>query len=588
MNNQILDSDVQEFIRTNEKSDVRKLALQKNPFPNIDYRDILNQIVCLAKAKNKLPTFYATQNIYYPSRVSMEQCSSEIAAEYKANLVSGKYLVDLTGGFGVDAMAFAKRFENVVHCEKDAALSQIAKHNFETMDLSNIETFAGDGLDFLNGTTENFDVIYIDPSRRDENDSRVFSLNDCAPNVVENAQLYLQKTDCLLIKASPILDISLAQKQLETISEIHIIAIENDVKELLLILHNNTIHEIKINTVNIQKNSSESFSFIQTNDECARFSHPKKYIYEPNASIMKSGGFNEITKYIPVEKLHPNSHLYTSEDVVEFPGRIFEVLENTDYSGKKMERQLAALVGRKCNITVRNFPLTVAQIRKKWKIKDGGNNYCFFTTDLDDRKIALFCKKLHWFMKLSPLLFLFAFSFVKAQQPCDFVEFMAVDSTLAYKSSADVMLYENNFGKSSDYIIASLIVSKSSPLLSLQFIDKSATFAAAKCLSKSSKVFLQLDNGKIVTLFHVDNDDCGSLVNSVGNTQSRVLTGYFLFVKDVFEELKSSKINLMRVRFATETVDYIIRTEIKSELDGKNYKPASYFLDYFHCMTETF
>ncbi len=191
-------------------------------------------------------------------------------------------------------------------------------------------------------------------------------------------------------------------------------------------------------------------------------------------------------------------------------------------------------------------------------------------------------------MKLTSLFFLLFFSFAKAQQPCDFIEYMTADSTATYKTSADVMLYEKNFGKNSDYIIASLVVSESSaPMLSLQFIQKSATFTAAKCFDKSSKVFLQLDNGKGVTLYHVDKDDCGSRVPSVGNTESRVLTGYFLFAKDVYQELKKSKISLMRVRFSTDTVDYLIKNEVTSEVDGKTYRPASYFLDYFHCMSET-
>ncbi len=391
MDFRLLEDDVQAFIRKNEKSDIRALALKQNPFPEIDYREILTQIVGLSKARKKLPTFYNTPKIYYPSRVSMEQCSSEITANFKASLFSGNVLIDLTAGVGVDVIAFSKHFEKVIYCETSQELCEIAAHNFAAMKIDNIEIFNGDGLEFLKNSPDKFDVIYIDPSRRDENAEKVYGLEDCTPNVIEHKSEFLQKADKVLIKVSPLVDISLAKRQINKIVEVNIAAVENDVKELLFLLEMDNRKSLQINTINFKNEKVEEFSFDDSQTDFSKFSLPKKYIYEPNAAIMKSGGFNNVGNFYDLGKLHQNSHLYTSENLEQFPGRVFEVIETLDYGDKRISKLLA---GKKCNITVRNFPLTVAQIRQKWKIKDGGDLYCFFTTNIDDQKIALFCKKL--------------------------------------------------------------------------------------------------------------------------------------------------------------------------------------------------
>lgn len=392
MDKTILSDEIQAFINDNISGNVSHLALQKSKFSNVNWTTILNQIVAKQKAKSKLPTWFNTKKIYYPSKISVEQTSSEKTAEYKANLVFRNTLIDLTGGFGVDDFYFSKKMKKVVHCEINSELSEIVKHNFEVLSLDNIDCFAEDSLTILEKSTHNFDWIYIDPSRRNDVKGKVFMLKDCLPNVPELLDFYFTKTDNIMIKTAPILDISAALSELKFVKQIHIIAIENEVKELLWILEKNYISDIQIFTVNIIKETEEQFSFIlNSKSSISNYSLPKKYLFEPNASLMKSGGFDEIGIQLNLEKLHQHSHLYTSENCIDFPGRVFEIESVIPYDKKAMKDVLS---NKKANITTRNFPETVENIRKKWKIHDGGNLYCFFTTDINNSKIVLLCKKL--------------------------------------------------------------------------------------------------------------------------------------------------------------------------------------------------
>ncbi|MCZ8198533.1 MAG: RsmD family RNA methyltransferase [Flavobacterium sp.] len=391
MNNSLLNTEIQQFIEDNLQTPVLKLALQKNPFPEVDWIEILNQISCKSKAKDKLPTFYQTKNILYPSKISLEQTSSEQTANYKSELVSGKNLIDLTGGFGVDDYFFSKKVTKIVHCELNEELSQIVKHNFEQLKVENSDFYFGDSYEILQNLNQKFDWIYIDPSRRNDAKGKVFMLKDCLPNVPDLLDFYLEYSNNILIKTAPILDISAGLSELKNVKEIHIVAVENEVKELLWIIEKNYSKEIEIKTINFNKEAIERFDFQYDSGSYASIGLPQKYLYEPNSAIMKSGGFNEIRSAFPVEKLHQHSHLYTSNTQIEFPGRIFEIENCFSYSKNDMK---VFIEKTKANITTRNFPETVEVIRKKWKIKDGGNRYCFFTTDLNNNKIVLLCKKL--------------------------------------------------------------------------------------------------------------------------------------------------------------------------------------------------
>jgi len=387
----LLSNEIQDLINSNLNTDVAKLALQKNKFANVEWTSILSQIVAKQKAKTKLPSWFSTSNIYYPSKISVEQTSSEKTAQYKSDLISGSSLIDLTGGFGVDDFYFSKKINQVVHCEISADLSKIVDYNFKQLNVENIRCIVGDSAETLKNLDEKFDWIYIDPSRRNEAKGKVFMLKDCVPNVTELLDYYFEYSPKIMIKTAPILDISAGLLELKNVKAIHIVAIHNEVKELLWILEKNYTKSIAIKTTNLVKDEWEKFSFILGNETIATYSLPKKYLFEPNASVMKSGGFNEIMVQFNVKKLQQHSHLYTSDNIIDFPGRIFEIETCFDYNKQNMK---SFLESKKANITTRNFPESVENIRKKWKINDGGDLYCFCTTDVNNNKIVLLCNKI--------------------------------------------------------------------------------------------------------------------------------------------------------------------------------------------------
>jgi len=261
LNTSILSKNIQDFITQNNSASISKLALQKNPFPEVDWILILNQIEAKSKAKDKLPTWFSTENIIYPGKISVEQTSSEKTAAYKASLLSGETLIDLTGGFGVDDYYFSKKFKSISHCEINENLSAIVKHNFKQLEITNCDFYADDSTNVLNQLNQKWSWIYIDPSRRNDAKGKVFMLKDCLPNVPELLDFYFEKTDSILIKTAPLLDISAGLSELKFVKNIHIIALENEVKELLFEIHNQYSGEITIKTANILKDKTETFEF---------------------------------------------------------------------------------------------------------------------------------------------------------------------------------------------------------------------------------------------------------------------------------------------------------------------------------------
>lgn len=393
MNINILHPEVQSYIKNNLKISVEEIIFKRSPFKDVSIQELANQIVAKQKSEKKLPTWFHTKNIYYPTKLSIEQTSSEITANYKADLLKGKSIIDITGGFGVDCLAFSKRFTNVTHCEINNDLSNIVAHNYKQLNIDNVITVATDGLEYLKNTSQHFDCIYIDPSRRNDIKGKVFLLKDCLPNVPENLDFLFEKTDTLLIKNSPILDISSTIHELKFVREIHVVAVNNEVKELLFLLQKNFKGLIEVKTVNFLKNRNDIFSFLLNKEVDLTYGAPQKYLYEPNAAILKSGAFTQVANCLNVTKLHKHSHLYTSNELnTNFPGRIFEIDNLFEYHKKKLKKHL---VLEKANITTRNFPKTVAQIRKETKIKDGGDSYLFFTTNLKNELIVICCKKIH-------------------------------------------------------------------------------------------------------------------------------------------------------------------------------------------------
>ncbi len=392
MNTAILDNEVQAFITANLNANLQRLILKGSPFKTVTIQELVNQIAAKKKAKDKLPTWFNTAEIYYPPKLSIEQTSSEITAQYKAQIVpKGNAFIDLTAGFGIDSFYFSKRFKQGVHCEINAELSHIVAYNYTTLGVENIRCVAQDGMRYLKESHAIFDCIYIDPSRRNSSKGKVFLLEDYEPNVLEHLDFMLDNTNVILIKVSPLLDISNVLKTLRNVAEVHCVAVQNEMKELLFYIKKGFDSAPLIKTINFDKSKIQNFDFTWKNTIETNYTMPQKYLYEPNSAIMKSGGFGAIAAAYVVSKLHPNSQLFTHNELLDFPGRCFEI-QAIIKPNKKAIRQL--IPEGKANVTVRNFPNSVATLRKKFKLKDGGDDYLFFTTLCDASKVLLHCRKI--------------------------------------------------------------------------------------------------------------------------------------------------------------------------------------------------
>ncbi|QRM90087.1 class I SAM-dependent methyltransferase [Lacinutrix sp. WUR7] len=391
MNTHLLNTEIQAFINNHLDTNIASLLLKGINFPSLETKEIIEQIEAKKRCKTKLSTWFSTEKIYYPNKLNIEQTSSETTAKHKLGLLKGKTIIDLTGGFGVDCYYFAQHFNKVIHCEINEQLSQIVSHNYNQLEVENIQTIAQDGLAYLQNNEISLDWIYIDPSRRHDSKGKVFFLKDCLPNVPVHIDLLFNKANNILIKTSPLLDLTIGLNELKHVKTIHIVAVNNEVKELLWVLENGYTDGVTIETCNIKKDTNETFRFpleekISTSSQ---YSLPLAYLYEPNAAIMKSGAFHTIANKLEVSKLHQHSHLYTNDTLIDFPGRAFKIEKVMPYNKKLLKKEGF----EKANITTRNFPESVEQIRKKHKIKDGGDVYLFFTTDLENNKIVIQTKK---------------------------------------------------------------------------------------------------------------------------------------------------------------------------------------------------
>lgn len=392
MNFALLNIDVQDYIRENENTNTAQLILKGSPFTGITSAEIAQQIEARKKAKSKIPTWYETQKIYFPPSLNLEQTSSEITAKYKASLVNGDQLIDLTGGFGIDSFFFSKEVTKVTHVELNKELSQIAEHNFKQLSSKeNIDFKAENSLEFLKNSSTHYDWIFVDPARRDDHGGKVFRLQDCEPDVLSHLNLLLDKSHFTLIKTAPLLDIQLGLKELSFVKEIHIVAVNNEVKELLWLINKAYDGKTKVISKNFTKAEEQGFTAFLEEETLAKaeYANPVNYIYEPNSAILKAGFFKLIAEKLNLKKLAQHSHLYTSENLITFPGRRFKVIKTIDFSKQDMK----IWKQQKANITTRNFPISVENIRKKFKIKDGGNDYLFFTTQQSGEKIVIHTQK---------------------------------------------------------------------------------------------------------------------------------------------------------------------------------------------------
>ena len=366
----------------------------------------------------KLPSWAENMSILFPAKISLEQCSSEATALYKAGLVSGESLVDLTGGFGVDCSFLSKNFSKTEYVEQNEELCKIAEHNFEVLGL-NIKVNNAESVEFLKAMPA-VSCIYIDPARRDVKGKKTADLSLCSPNILEIRDILLEKCNTLLIKLSPMFDISSALEVFPECRQVHVVSVKNECKELLLLVEGGFCGETEIVCVELGiRNFAVSESNVQFTEtlpneskiaegneeleitsvasnlrkekgEIIGYSAPKAYLYEPNASIMKAGLFKTVANRYNVQKLHPSTHLYTSDEFVpNFPGRSFEIKRVTKVQRKEIQDI------DKANLSIRNFPGNVADLRKKLKLKDGGDTYIFATTLNDNSKVLIVTEKVN-------------------------------------------------------------------------------------------------------------------------------------------------------------------------------------------------
>ncbi|HMM03439.1 MULTISPECIES: SAM-dependent methyltransferase [unclassified Dysgonomonas] len=387
-----LSDELKAFIITHEADDVHSLALQAKQYPDIDMEMAIRQVTGRKIAKEKIPSWYANDNIIYPKHLSMEQCSSEQTALFKASLCGGESMADLTGGLGVDCFFLAHGFNNAVYVEQQSELAEIAVHNFKILG-QDIKVVNEDAVSYLSSMPP-VNLIYIDPARRDSTGRKTVLIEDCTPNILDIESLLEEKSKQVMIKLSPMLDITLAVKSVKSVSDVYIISVNNECKELLFIKKGNTGKTL-YHCVNIQNSNTDTYTFYKEDEDTISLNYTTKiakYLYEPNASILKAGAYKSIAKAYSLDKLHPSSHLYTSDVLYEdFPGRKFVVDNICSLNKKDMKEYLSDI--KQANITTRNFPLSVQEIRKKTGLKDGGDIYIFATTLADDRKVLLICHK---------------------------------------------------------------------------------------------------------------------------------------------------------------------------------------------------
>ena len=415
-----------EFIREYRERDIRQLALQANRFPDVDMPYALDQIQGWQIARRKLPKWAACDGVIFPPHLSMEQCSSEPTAQYKLNLAmewttlnselstqncrrqqfktqNSKFktstrMTDLTGGFGVDFSFTSCAFTAATYVERNEQLCHIVEHNLPLLGLNNATVVCADAVEYLS-TVEPQTMLFLDPARRDEHGAKTVMLADCTPDVVQLLPKLLEKSRFTMLKLSPMLDWHKAVDDLQgAVRAVHIVSVGGECKELLLVLSMVVESELKVYCADLSTASDTSSLFVYTPGSSAPVANSKlktqnsKFVHEPNASIMKAGCFDELAAAYGVSPVSRNSHLFLSDEPIEdFPGRSFVVERVTTMNKSELRKALVGI--EKANIATRNFPLTVAELRKRLKIKDGGDVYIFATTTAEGEHLLLISRK---------------------------------------------------------------------------------------------------------------------------------------------------------------------------------------------------
>lgn len=389
-------SSLQDFVREHAADDPVRLLLAASRYPDIDVPFAVEQIMARRQVRDKLPAWYANDSLLFPSKIAAEQCSSEQTAHYKQQLVEeADHLCDLTGGLGVDTYFFSRKVRRVTYIERFAAYCDVARHNFSVLEAGNIEVCEGDSATWLD-RLEDVTAFYIDPARRGDGNKRVFALSDCEPDLPALLPALFQKAPRVIAKLSPMADIRQTLALLPQTVTVHVVAVRNECKELLFVMERDAVGvEPVIHCVNPGAEAAPVFSFTLSDEQTAEVrlaDGVKSYLYEPDTSILKAGAFKQVGLYYGVDKLAVSSHLYTADECMpDFPGRVFHVEEVFSFTGR-----LCKEIAKTCpqaNITVRNFPLSVDELRKRTHIADGGDRYLFATTLADEEKVLIRCTK---------------------------------------------------------------------------------------------------------------------------------------------------------------------------------------------------
>ncbi len=366
------------FIQKHWKNDPAELMLKAHKYPDMPMKEVVGQIASRQKAEKKLPEWFEKESIIFPPKQNLEQASSQQTAWFKARFLKGERLADLTGGSGVDVSCLSGNFRESVYVEPNPELCELAMHNFEVLGR-NILVKESTAECFLEENTIHFNWIFIDPSRRDNQKNRVYALEDCVPNVVELKNQLLEASDHVLIKASPMMDIKGSLKQFSECARVQVVAVENEVKELLLYLDKEFIGEPVIEAWNLSSKREDkvlNFSYSEEANANIELGEPETFLYEPNAAIMKSGAFHLTGSRFSLKKLHPNTHLYTSDAMIEeFPGRMLRIKEVLNPNKKELRKRIK---NGKVNVVTRNYPMGATEVKKKFALTDGGESFLYF------------------------------------------------------------------------------------------------------------------------------------------------------------------------------------------------------------------
>lgn len=386
-----------QFIKEHAADDLVRLLLSAAKYPGMDIPFLVDQIAIRRQIREKLPSWYENDRLIFPAKIAAEQCSSELTAAYKQGLIDENWTVcDLTGGMGVDSYFLSRKAKHLTYIERFPAYCEVAKYNFSTLGVSNITIVNADATQ----SVENLpmvDAFYIDPARRGESNKRVFALQDCEPDLPKLLPELLKRSSCVIAKISPMADIQMTLDLLPETTSVHILSVRNECKELLFVMERGgDVKKPLIRCVNFGLGEIQSFSFTLEEEHSTALLQAEQvgtYLYEPNASVLKAGAFKQVAVQIGIKKLQVSSHLYTSDHLVlEFPGRRFQVEEVLPFTGK-LCKGLSKVFSR-ANITVRNFPLSVEELRKRTKIADGGDIYIFATTLANGEKVLIKCSKI--------------------------------------------------------------------------------------------------------------------------------------------------------------------------------------------------